>query len=184
MNKPRAEYFEDYKFKNELKENIWNVPEHLYGQERDWTCSIAVLKTILSSIYDLGTESEIIDKFKFEQGPHYSQDIQNKSIIDNKKVEIQFGCNDKYKKDISEILLLMKNGYYIAMETMINFDHWVVLLGYTHLGDFDEDLITYFCPYFSEIRTVHFSEFVEMWKSGNYTENGVIQDYIAVKAID
>lgn len=182
MEKCKAEYFEDYKFHNKLEENIWNVPKHFYRQERDWTCSIAVLRTILSSIYNIGTEDEILKKYNFQPGPHYSAEIQEKGIIDSRKVKVYYGCYYKNSpKDMSEIIELLKNGFFVAMETMINFDHWVVLLGYSHLGDFDDDMITYYCPYFSEVRTVHFSEFVEMWKSGNYAENDVVNDFIAVK---
>lgn len=185
MNKPKAEYFEDYHFHNTLDTNIWNVPKHFYPQERDWTCSIAVLRTILSSFSDVASEDEIIEKYGFKEGPHYSCEIQEKNVIDSKKVRVYYGCNYRNSgRDFSEILNLLKNGYYVAVETMINFDHWVVLLGYSHLGDFDDDMITYYCPYFSEIRTVHFSEFVEMWKSGNYAQNDVVNDFIAVKGRD
>lgn len=178
--KPTPEYFENYEFHKLLKENAWNVPKHFYRQQRDWTCSIAMLRTITSSIVDLESEDEIVRKHELVPGPHYSQEIKEKGILENRNLEVYYGC-DHIDFDMSDIIELLKQGFYVGINSMINYDHWVVILGYSKLGDYDDDMISYFCPYFSEVRMAHFSEFVEMWMSGNYAENKIVHDFIAVK---
>lgn len=178
--KPMPEYFSDYEFHKLLKENVWNVPKTFYRQERDWTCSIAMLRSITSSFVNLGSEAEIIKKYSFVPGPHYSEEIREKGILLDNGIAACYGCDNK-DLDISDIISLLGKGFYVGMDSMINYDHWVVLLGYSKLGDYDDDIITYYCPYFNEIRTVHFSEFTEMWMSGNYAKNNIVHDFIAVE---
>lgn len=180
MKKCKFEYFGSYNFHRPLTENVFNIPKKFYYQERDWTCSIAMLRTITSSIKDIGLEDEIIKKYNFIPSPYYSEQLKEKGVLDNKDITVLYGCDNK-NCDISDIIHLLKEGYFVGLETMINYDHWVVLLGYSKLGDYDEDVMLYFCPYFYEVRTIHFSEFIEMWRSGNYENNKIVNDFIAVK---
>lgn len=179
--KPRKfEYFENYNFHKSLNRSVFNVPRELHYQERDWTCSIAVLRSITSSVLNIGTEDEIVDMYGFTPGPHYSQEFKDKGVLDEKAVISCYGC-DNPDMDFSDIVELLKNGFYVGINSMINFDHWVVLMGYSKLGNYDEDMVVYYCPYFNEVRSARFSEFVEMWRSGEYAKNGVVKDFIAIK---
>ena len=49
MKKRKFEYFEVEKKEN--YKTYSNVPPQLMRQERDWTCSVAAVRTILSGIY-------------------------------------------------------------------------------------------------------------------------------------
>ena len=44
------------------------IPPRLYKQERDWTCSVACLRSIASKYKDLGSEDEIVSKYKMDHG--------------------------------------------------------------------------------------------------------------------
>ena len=58
-------------------QNISNVPKIFYPQERDQTCSIACIRTILSGLIDdIPSENDIINKNNMQPGPYYSKDIK------------------------------------------------------------------------------------------------------------
>lgn len=176
----KDEYFEGYHFHKEIKENVSNFPKFLYYQERDWTCSIAVLRSITSSIVNIGSEDEILEKYNIKMGPNYSKQIKEYKILNDFNLDVLYGC-DNQEVDVFDLIELLRQGYYIACEWMINYDHWTVLLGYIHFGNIDEDMLIYYCPYYNEIRKVRLSEFIGMWCSGENLVNNISADFIAVK---
>lgn len=81
-----------------------NVPRVLYKQERDWTCSIACIRTLLSSVSDnVLSEDEFISIFKLTPSPYYSKDIKSLCILSD--IDAIYGCDfdedksrNRYKK--------------------------------------------------------------------------------------
>ena len=82
-----------------------------------------------------------------------------------------------------EVLNMLDAGYVVMLESMINYSHWLVLIGFFPLckeGDAAEYLLVY-DPYYNELRTIHADEFIGMWCDGEYIYNGIEKDYVAVK---
>jgi len=156
---------------------------NLYPQEQDWTCSLACIRSLLSGVSDIiPSEYSLISKFKLTPGPYYSKDIKSLGIIDINKYNVVFGC-DKKDVNINDIRNYLSEGYYIMLESMINYGHWMVLLGYylTHSGNPETSKIVMYDPYYDKVRTFIIDEFIGMWQDGDYLKNGVYRDFIAIK---
>ena len=179
MSRIREYYLED---KEEFPtESISNTPPKLYKQEMDWTCSIACIRTLLSGVQEeMGEEEEIIKKYKFEVGPHYSKDIKSKNIFPS-TLNVIYGCDVK-SITLKQLFNLMSEGYYIMSESMYNYAHWYVLLGYHVVGDNPEKhKIMIYDPYYDEVKLLNADEFSGMWVDGDHEKTGVYRDFIAVK---
>lgn len=174
------EYFLDYveQFPSKC---CSNAPRTLYKQERDWTCSIACIRTLLSAVQDeVESEDEFIEKYKFEIGPHYSKDIQDKSVF-SECLSVIYGCNCK-NTSIKQLFSYMEDGYYIMVESMYNYAHWYAVLGYYVIGDDPEKhKISIYDPYYDEVRLLNADEFSGMWLDGDHEKTGVYRDFIAIK---
>lgn len=176
----REEYFK--KRDIPCKESVSNTPPFLYPQERDWTCSIACIRTILSAIEEevLG-EEEIVTKYNMLPGPYYSKDLKTLGILNS--YDVKYGCDDK-NVTFEDIIAMVKDGYYVMLECMVNYAHWFVLLGYyTHqdFTDIEKANLLLFDPYYNQVRLMNVDEFINMWMDGNYANTGVEKDYIAFK---
>lgn len=160
---------------------VAKVPPMLFPQERDWTCSIACIRT-LTSAFGSGPKDEdwYINNFKLEPGPHYSKDIKEKEIL--KGYTVEYGCDyNNFRFD--NLIKLLGQGYYIMVEGMINYSHWLVLLGYYTLGskdDLENNFVLLYDPYYDELKLVRAEEFIEMWRDGDYANTGVNHDFIAI----
>lgn len=159
------------------------IPKNLYFQERDWTCVIACLRSITSSIKDIGSEDYIIDTYSLKPKPRYSKDIKKLNILES--FDVLYGCDYNYKKNCGYNFLyeLLKNNYFIMVESMINYDHWLVLCGYfpNSSNDISKQNILLYDPYFNELKIYRVEEFGAMWISGEHIKNNVIRDFIAIK---
>ena len=174
MKKRICEYFDV-----EPKENYIscsNTPPRLMRQERDWTCSVAAVRTILSAFAEKPLpETDFIAKYKLTPGPHYTEEILDKKMFgDNKTILSHL---DVRKEDISLKLLnnLLVQKYYIMAECMYNYAHWVVILAYLAIrnkSDTEEHQILFYDPYYDETRLVRADEFATMWcdPDGHYRE--------------
>ena len=156
-------------------------PLKLYKQERDWTCSIACIRTLLSNIVETSpSEDWFIKQYKMSHGPYYSHDIKELGMLS--QYDVKFGCDERL--DLDGILQLIQNGYYVMLESMINYAHWMVLLGFYPLAD-NKDLETstllFYDPYYNKIRLVNADEFLGMWLDGDHWTNNITNDYIAIK---
>ncbi len=161
--------------------NINNTPPKFYRQERDWTCSIACLRTLLSGIQDkVESENEFIIKYKFEIEPHYSKDIKYRNIFTD-DLKVIYGCDHK-NTSIKQLFSYMEDGYYIMVESMYNYAHWFVLLGYYAIGDDPEKhKISIYDPYYDEVRFLNADEFSGMWLDGDHEKTKVYKDFIAIR---
>ena len=168
---------------NNLKHNevVVSAPKKLYPQETDWTCSVACIRTMLSGItYNVPEEMEIVRQNNMKPGPYYSRDIKKLGLLDN--YDVVYGC-DKEKADMDMVLDMVQNGYYVMLECMYNYAHWMVLLGYYPLenSDIEKSELLMYDPYYDKIRLLSADEFISMWIDGNYENTKVIRDFIAVK---
>ena len=91
MFERKCEYFKSEE-KVEKEEVAIMTPKYLFRQERDWTCSIACLRSITSSMKSLGSEDKIFKKYDLKPSPYYSKDIKNLHILDKFK-DVIYGCD-------------------------------------------------------------------------------------------
>ena len=175
----KMEFFDEYHllYKNIIMSNGMT----LHHQERDWTCSLACIRTIVSSIFDDWlSEDELVEKYNMKPSPYFSKDIKEMGIL--KEFDTSFGC-DSIEKDFNDLIGLLNNGYKIMIESMYGYSHWLVLLGYIPINnaDIEKSQLLLFDPYYNQVRLVIVDEFISMWKDGNYEETKVEMDYIAIR---
>lgn len=165
----------------EQNETAIMVPKKLYFQERDWTCVIACIRSITSSIRYIGTEMDIINDYSLYPKPRYSKDIKELHILDS--FDTLYGCDFNKNYGIKYLYDLLKDNYYIAVESMINYDHWLVLCGYfpNSSNNISQQSVLLYDPYFNELRIYRAEEFCSMWLSGEHLNNNIKFDFIAVK---
>lgn len=61
--------------------SVSNTPPRLFRQERDWTCSVACIRTLLSGrTAEVPSENEFIEKFGLVPGPHYTDEFLAKGM--------------------------------------------------------------------------------------------------------
>ncbi|MBQ6583394.1 MAG: hypothetical protein IJH77_06185, partial [Mogibacterium sp.] len=109
------------------QQSVANVPPALFRQERDWSCSVACLRTILAAAGASCTEEQLIGQLSMTPGPHYSKDLKKLGLPEG--VEAIWGC-DEPDITVRKLFDYMASGYYIMAETLYNYAHWYVLLGY------------------------------------------------------
>lgn len=177
------EYFSDAKVTG-FKEVASSIPPMLYRQERDWTCSIACLRSIASKFTTMEDESKIIEQYELKPGPHYARDIESKGLLKHFDYEINIEAPDVWR-DLHRLYKLLKDGATIMVETCRSFDHWLVLLAYfTNGAEYTEDQsILMWDPYYNEPILMRASEFCDIWLSGNWEKNKIICDFIAIKGL-
>lgn len=178
--KRKQEFFESYQIKN--KSSLGQVPPMLFRQERDWTCCFACIRSLLSGIEEgVDLEDNIINGYNIVPGPYYSKDIKSLGLLD--KYDVQYGC-DYEEATMDTLFELIKNNYYIMIECMINYAHWLVLLGYYSVNgsdNYESHKLLFYDPYYDTVRLENFDEFTAMWIDGNYSNTKVKNDFIAIK---
>lgn len=166
-----------------LKHNkaIVMSPLSFYRQERDWTCAVACIRSILSGILDnVPTEEEFITNYKLKPNPYYSRDIKTYHLLD--KYDVIYGCENK-NCEFDDILDYLQEKYFLMIECMVNYSHWLVLLGYYPLvdGDIEDCRVLLYDPYYDTIRLMNTDELISMWVDGNYEKSRVKGDFIAIR---
>lgn len=177
--KRKEEYFQ----KNRLRHNkvVSMQPRELFPQETDWTCIVACIRTLLSGIItDVPQEREFVIACNLKPGPHYSKEIKESHVLDAYKVI--YGC-DITAKEFDMVLDYMEEGYYIMLECMYNYAHWMVLLGYYPVeeSNIEKSTLLMYDPYFDQVRLINVDEFLSMWLDGDYANNGVKKEFIAIQ---
>lgn len=176
----RRHFFEQNKL--EYKKVLGCSLGNLCAQETDWTCSVACIRTMLSGIgNEIPSESDIVNEYSMQPGPYYSRDIKRIGILE--QYDVIYGC-DLEKKSFDAVLEYMDAGYYIMLECMYNYAHWVVLLGYYPIADdIEKSQLSIYDPYYNQVRLFCVDEFLTMWIDGNYAETNVEKDFIAIKGV-
>lgn len=178
----KVEYYTDEKVV--IPTNSFSICyEKYYAQERDWTCSIACIRTILSKFKAEKPEDYYILEYKLTPGPHYSQDIKKLGILKDR--EAVYGCDySEEDKDVNTLIRLANQGYGIMIETLLNYTHWLVVIGYCIIGsdtELEKHKIIVYDPYYNDIRLCLADELLGMWIDINYDKNNVVKDFIAIK---
>lgn len=140
-----------------------------YPQERDWTCGLACLRTML---FNKGivtpSEEEYIENYDLKPGPIYVKDFLEKNIIPN---DIEFWTTHGYltygkEPNLYTINFLLQLGMYVMVESCINYAHWIVIFGYCTNGHPDKTFyhtLLIYDPFYDEFRVLHADEFESMW---------------------
>lgn len=161
---------------------VANPPKTLYPQERDWTCGLASLRTMMSGFSEeVPTEDYLVTTYNLAPGPHYSKNIKSYHMLD--EYDVIYGC-DTEDHTFDTVLDYVSQGYYVMLESMQNYAHWLVLLGYYPLvdGDIEHSKILMYDPYYDQVRLFNTDEFISMWRDGNYENTRVDKDFIAIKS--
>lgn len=175
-----------YEYFNKLnlshQDVISKTPKRLYPQERDWTCSIACIRTILSGIDpSIPSEDSFVELYDLKPGPLFSKDIKNLNLLEN--YDVIYGC-DLINPSFDQLLSYINDNYFVMIESMLNFSHWFVLLGYFPSidSDIEHGKVLVYDPYYNETRLLILDEFIQMWLDGNHNINSIEKDFIAIKS--
>ncbi len=165
-----------------MNESVGNIPRQLFRQEEDWTCSLACLRTMISGTgAEVLPELEYVKKYNMQPGPYYSKDIKACDMLCD--FDVVYGC-DTPKITLDDIIKMLDGGYYIMLESMVNYSHWMVLMAYLTVdtGDGLEGYkLLFFEPYYNEVRLINADEFIGVWRDGSYETSRVERDFIALK---
>ena len=184
--------------------SVSKVPPVLYPQEADWTCSVACVRTILSGILGgpegVPGEAEIVARFGLKPGPHFSAEIRDLGLLEPGGrpeagsagglcpgiSDVIYGADENLGglKTIPDMCDYMRAGYYVMLESMINYSHWMVMLGYFSLGgsgDPEDGRILFYDTYYDRVRLEIADEFAGMWEDPEADVNGIRHDFICVK---
>lgn len=175
----KAELFP--KFELSHKNVITWKAHQMFLQERDWTCAISCIRTLLSGMQsDVPSEDSYIKEYKLGPSPYYSKDIKRLELLAGR--DVIYGC-DVDKINFDKILSYLEGGYGIMLESLHNYAHWMVLLGYyplTNEADDKSQLLMY-DPYMNQVRLLNTEEFVNMWIDADHNKNGIVNDFIAIR---
>ena len=159
---------------------IMSTVKCVFRQERDWTCSLASFRTLLSGylpLCDILSEDEYISKYNITKGPYNSRDMYNTGLLDivPYKAGFKYPCPETNQAVFLTDLLEDHN---VMIECMINAAHWIVLLGYVKLGSLEDDYFIYYDPYYHQVRNIIADELITMWY--DVGTSPLQRDYIAV----
>lgn len=177
--------------KNEFfaaSEEVYGIPlstslatiKYTFPQERDWTCSIACFRTLLSTYSNtLFSEQYFVDKLNRKPGPMCSDDFKSEALLNDLGIadKVVFGCDRPITEKLCEKLTELLKTHNVMVACTLNGGHWLAILGYVALGNIEHDKIIFYDPYYDDVRTFRADEFFAMWES---SYNGCPHDYIAI----
>lgn len=162
------------------QKTVANFPSRFYKQERDWTCAIACLRTMLSGFLEnIPSENYYLDKYNMLPGPYYSKDIKELGLLSD--YNAIFSCDMKTDDiDIGIIGKLLGYGYFVMVESLYNYAHWYVVIGYCAVkdeADLEKHRMLIYDPFYDEVKLLNVHEFTTMWCDSDGHE----KEFIAVK---
>ena len=143
--------------------SIVNTPVDFYRQERDWTCSIACIRTAISYKNNRITEDEILKQENLKMGGQKIRDMKNWQCL--KGLDI-LTYQEKKLEGIKDLYELLLDNYIVICETSYNWWHYVVAYGYLTTKDkikIDEQLVQFYDPYYDEHKLMRAELFEQMW---------------------
>ena len=154
----KSEYFKPPR-EIQIMNNASMIPGMLYKQNRDWTCALACIRSITHDICYIGDEDKLIEEYKLEPGPLYSKDIVKLGILDD--YHIVTPADYQYGYDAELLYNLLMLNYYVMVETMICYDHWLVLCGYIANDNtsVEKQYLLLYDPYYDNLRQMSVDEF-------------------------
>lgn len=181
------EYFPPARFRHEMTGTALCAPSDLLPQERDWTCAVACVRTLMSGLVVVPSETLIVTNNNLTPGPQYSKDIKSWCgggcpLLDHPELEVRYGCDDPDRDvlDESDVWAWLRDGYRVAINWMMSFDHWCVVMGYFPHGSPSQHEVLFYDPYYDDIRKAHAPDLGVMWRSGNRAHD-LRHDYILVR---
>lgn len=131
QNKRIFEYFKASELKKEYT-TCGCFPKMLYKQQRDWTCSIAFIRTLISDlISDVADEDYFINQYKLKPSPYYTKDIREIGILEQYCNKIIYSADlDQEEISLYSLQQLLRENYFIMAECLYNVAHWIVIMGY------------------------------------------------------
>ena len=161
--------------------SVSNTPPRLFRQERDWTCSVACIRTLLSGrTAEVPSENEFIEKFGLVPGPHYTDEFLAKGMLSPARIVKTHKNFRPEEIGLPLLAKLLAEKYYIMAECMYNYAHWVVVLGYFAVRDpedTEEHRILLYDPYYDQVRLVIADEFLTMWCD----PDGHVKEFVAIR---
>ena len=157
---------------------VMSTITEVFPQERDWTCSVACIRTLLSSVGVKEDEDYFINNLNIIKGPQNSRDIKNWGLI-YKDDSIIYGCDKPVSDDLAGDLTKLLQTHNVMVECMLNYAHWLVILSYIQLGSLEDDIIIFYDPYFNEVRQIRADEFFSMW--WDIGDKPLHRDYVAIR---
>ena len=158
---------------------VMSTVKKVFPQERDWTCSVACFRTLTYALYNkVKDEDYFVNNYNITIGPQNSKAISNWGFTASKDVII-YGCYNKFDKDVAGNLTSLLKTHNVMVECMLNYAHWLVVLGYIQLGDLEDDIIILYDPYYNTVRQLIADEFFAMWY--DVDKNPIHRDYVAVR---
>lgn len=158
---------------------VMSTVKKVFNQERDWTCSVACFRTLIHALYgNVKSEDFFVKNYNIIMGPQNSKDISNWGYAFREGI-VTYGCYDKLDKDVAGNLTRILRTHNVMVECMLNYAHWLVILGYIQLGSLEDDIIILYDPYYNEIRKLRADEFFSMWY--DVAENPIHRDYVAIR---
>lgn len=183
------EYFPPARFRHEMTGTALCAPRDLFRQERDWTCGVACLRTLMSGIVPVPSETLFVFNNHLTPGPLYSRDFKTLTgsadgafpALLNPRLEVRYGCDDPERDalDESDVWVWLRDGWRVAVDWMMSFDHWCVIMGYFPLGSPREHEVVFYDPYYDDIRLAHAPDLGVMWRSGR--DPGLVHDYVLMR---
>lgn len=154
-----------------MKEYIQSTVKKLCRQERDWTCSVACLRTLMSVSKELDSEETLVTKGNLVVGPQSSMDLLEAGILP--KDSIVPGSGERN----GEFLWSLLRTCNVMIECSISYAHWLVIMAAWE-NDNGDKYIQMYDPFYDYIRIENWDSVIEMW----YDISGlkVDQDFIAL----
>lgn len=172
------EWFDD--FNDKAVGSSTSTVKVMCRQERDWTCSIGCLRTLLSASMDIvPSEEELIKNYDVNIGPQNSKDIHDWGLKELENTDVLYGFKNPIGERCLEDLTRLLQTYNVMVECMLYNAHWLVVLGYIQLGSPDDDKIILYDPYYNDVRILHGAEFIDMWF--DTAVEPLHRDYVAIK---
>ena len=159
--------------------SVVNTPVEFYKQERDWTCSIAVVRSAISCYNNKITEDEILAQENLKMGGQKIDNMKNWKILKEAGEGI-LTQQEKKVEGIKGLYDLLLDNYVVICETTYNWWHFVLAYGYltTHNKDkIDEQMVLFYDPYYDEHLLMRAELFEQMWFN---QDNKKFYEYLAI----
>lgn len=155
-----------------MKDYIVSDVKFCYRQKRDWTCSIACLRTICSHKDFLNiSEEDVLKKIpSIKPGPQWSSNIKSWGLLPEDTI---YGCERTIEL---EGLLELLRTHNVMMESKYSGGHWLAILSY-HVNGHNEAKVELYDPWKDAIRIESAAEVIYMWHDSN---NPHYHDFVAI----
>lgn len=157
--------------------SIVNAPVNCYKQGRDWTCSVACIRTAISAFKNI-SEEEIIKEEQLKMGGQSIENIKNWKCLDGLKIETKATREINDSQGLYDLLL---DNYIVICASTYNLWHYIVCYGYLTTNERnnpENQYVLFYDPYLDEHKLINADIFDTMWYDIGTSK---YRDYIAIK---